>query len=91
MSFSEQESGLSALAIEHEYLSYRGNKQLAPSQLLTSCQEKILIVDDQTFNIEAIKIIFEHKLKLDPSLFKSTLSGEEALKIIDQNINYNKL
>ena len=44
---------------------------------------KILIVDDQTFNIEALKIILEHNLKLDPKLYSSSLSGEDALKLIE--------
>ena len=47
-------------------------------------------MDDQTFNIEALKIILEHNLKISPNLCKSSLSGEEALNIIQANINSNK-
>lgn len=53
-------------------------------------EQKILVVDDQTFNIEAIMIIIEHSCKVDPKLCKSALSGQDAFEIIESNINYNK-
>jgi len=51
---------------------------------------KILIVDDQAFNINALLIILEHNLKIDCSKVCSKAnSGKEALKIIIENIKHN--
>ena len=45
--------------------------------------KKILIVDDQSFNIEALLIILKYNLGLDSKLYcESALSGEQALKMI---------
>ena len=50
-------------------------------------KKKILIVDDQIFNINALLIILEHSVKIDCQLIcdKAT-NGKEALKIIENNV-----
>jgi len=52
--------------------------------------KKILIVDDQVFNINALIIILEHTVKINCSdtCFKAT-SGKQALQIIKDNIEHN--
>ena len=39
---------------------------------------KILIVDDQVFNIDALKIILQYKLGIPASICDSALSGVDA-------------
>ena len=49
--------------------------------------DRILIVDDQSFNIEALKIILKYQLGLDSSKYcTGVLSGEKALDIIREDI-----
>ena len=50
---------------------------------------KILIVDDQVFNINAMLIILSHSVKIDQSICFKATSGKQALKIITDNIAYN--
>ena len=46
-------------------------------------QNRILIVDDQAFNIEAIKIVLKFKLGIDSNLICDTaLTGASALDLI---------
>lgn len=54
-------------------------------------QDKILIVDDQIFNIKALLIILEHSIGIDCNsvCYKAT-SGKQALKIIQDNIQYHQ-
>jgi CheY-like chemotaxis protein len=48
---------------------------------------KILIVDDQSFNIEALRIILKYNIGLDSkNLCDSCLSGSEALAMIFNDI-----
>ena len=50
----------------------------------------ILIVDDQQFNIEAIKIILKFKIGIDTSsLCDYALNGKHALDIIYKNVERN--
>jgi PleD family two-component response regulator len=54
-------------------------------------QKRILIVDDQIFNINALLIILEHSVKIDcQSICDKATNGKEALKIIENNVNVNK-
>lgn len=50
------------------------------------CQEfehKILIVDDQSFNIDALRIILKYNIGLNSDIFcDSALSGEKAMEMI---------
>ena len=51
---------------------------------------KILIVDDQSFNIEAIKIILKYKVGIDAnSLCDFALNGKHALDMIYKNVEQN--
>ena len=54
-------------------------------------QRRILIVDDQTFNIEALKIILEHSVGIPnaQSIIDWSLNGKEAVKAIERNIEAN--
>ena len=46
--------------------------------------KKILIVDDQSFNIEALKIILRYKLNIDQACCDIAYDGLEALhKVIE--------
>jgi ornithine carbamoyltransferase len=48
---------------------------------------KILIVDDQSFNIQALLIILKYRIGLDTSkLCETALSGEIAFKMIKEDI-----
>lgn len=47
----------------------------------------ILIVDDQSFNIDALKIILKYTLGLDSTKYcHSALSGQKALEMISQDV-----
>jgi CheY-like chemotaxis protein len=51
-------------------------------------------VDDEIFNIEAIKIILKHKFKLEniDEICECAMNGQEAVSKVVQNvINNNKL
>ena len=52
-------------------------------------QVKILIVDDQQFNINALIIILQHVVKIDPQIVFSAKSGRKALEILEANIAHN--
>ena len=48
---------------------------------------KILIVDDQSFNIEALKIILQYCVGLDADVFcESALSGQQALHMVQDDL-----
>ena len=65
-------------------------EMLFKHQDLKLCQKKILIVDDQVFNIEAILIILGMVLKVDvDNICERANSGEEALKKVIENVEVN--
>ena len=50
-------------------------------------RNKILIVDDQDYNINAIRIILKYVIKIDPSILIDTaLNGFEALEKMKINV-----
>lgn len=51
----------------------------------TQQRSRILIVDDQEFNIKALKILLTYKAKVDPRsvTIDSANSGRQALEIIE--------
>ena len=54
-------------------------------------QNKILVVDDQEFNINAAKTVLEYKLKLDvDKVFVGATSGKKALEIIKEDAKTHK-
>ena len=54
-------------------------------------QNKILIVDDQDFNIKAAQTILEYKLKMDTEKVSvCATSGQKALDIIKEDAKANK-
>ena len=53
-------------------------------------KKKILVVDDQQFNINALQLILEHCVKIDvKSLCETSTSGKRAVQIIETNIQDN--
>ena len=53
-------------------------------------KKKILIVDDQIFNINALFIILQHSVKIDTTaLCDRAISGKLALKLVKDNISEN--
>ena len=53
--------------------------------------KKILIVDDQIFNINALMIILEHSVKINvTNICHKSTNGKEAIKMIEENIQFNK-
>ena len=55
-----------------------------------SKKRRVLIVDDEVFNIQAIKIILKYYIKLDPDLVcDSAKNGEEALEMVKRNVKKN--
>ena len=53
--------------------------------------KKILIVDDQTFNIEALKIILKYKLRIDTAFCCDyAYDGLEALKKVINDADLSK-
>jgi CheY-like chemotaxis protein len=60
-------------------------------QDLTVVQKKILIVDDQIFNVDAILIILGMVLKVDVDVVcEKACSGEDALKKVIANVEENE-
>ena len=58
----------------------------------TRIKTNILIVDDQSFNIEALMIILKYKIGLDSAFYcQSALSGMEAIEIIKKDIRKQSL
>ena len=54
-------------------------------------QKKILIVDDQIFNVEALLIILGMVLKIDvDTVCEKACSGDDALKKVMLNVEENK-
>ena len=54
-------------------------------------QKKILIVDDQSFNIEAVLIILKYSVGLDSqSICDKAFNGQEALQMVIDNVNLNQ-
>mmetsp|Transcript_32802 Transcript_32802/g.50081 ORF Transcript_32802/g.50081 Transcript_32802/m.50081 type:complete len:174 (+) Transcript_32802:2576-3097(+) len=66
--------------------SKRLSIDIKPSKLF-----KILIVDDQLFNIEALKSLLVFKLKVDPDQVLEAMNGEEALDTFIQKKDAIKL
>ena len=56
-----------------------------------SIQKRILIVDDQTFNIQALKIILQHSVGIPnaESITDQSLNGKEAVDMVERNIEAN--
>ena len=54
-------------------------------------KRQILIVDDEIFNIGAIKIILEHQLDIQvvEQICDSALDGQQAVDIITKNVMNN--
>ena len=50
---------------------------------------QILLVDDQKYNLDALEIIMEYHIKLNPSICKTALDGNQALDAIIQNVKKN--
>eukprot|EP00356_Strombidium_inclinatum_P012531 CAMPEP_0170484356 /NCGR_PEP_ID=MMETSP0208-20121228/3840_1 /TAXON_ID=197538 /ORGANISM="Strombidium inclinatum, Strain S3" /LENGTH=106 /DNA_ID=CAMNT_0010757671 /DNA_START=2495 /DNA_END=2812 /DNA_ORIENTATION=+ len=51
-----------------------------------SGEKRILIVDDQIFNIRALKIILEYKFGVKASACDHAFNGREALEIIEKDV-----
>ena len=50
-------------------------------------QNRILIVDDQSFNIEAIKIVLKYRLGIDSDhICDTALSGADAIDLIHTSV-----
>ena len=57
-----------------------------PSLEFSPRNRRILIVDDQIFNIEALISILVYKFNLDKNSIDHAMNGEEALKIIKKDL-----
>ena len=55
-----------------------------------SSGNRILIVDDQNFNIEALKIILTFICKLPDEIIDIAMSGQAAINLIKANVQQNK-
>jgi len=54
---------------------------------LSISEKKILIVDDQIFNIDALRIILEMVIQVDVDcVCEKALNGEEALQMVQENV-----
>ena len=49
-----------------------------------------MIVDDENFNIEAVKIMLQYSLKVDISICDTAMNGEEALEALKANVEKNR-
>lgn len=57
---------------------------------MPSFDKRILIVDDQSFNIDALKIILKYSLGLDSSIYCETaFSGEQAFQMVKDDAESN--
>ena len=64
---------------------YNTDRQSFSSETNSVCH--ILIVDDQSFNIDALKIIMKYHLGIDSAKYcTAALSGEQALDFIKKDI-----
>ena len=52
--------------------------------------KRILVVDDQTYNIDALKSILHFKLKIDLTYVDRASNGLEALNMIKQDFKHNQ-
>ena len=53
--------------------------------------QKILIVDDEDYNIDALKILLKYSAKVDVDLVcDSATNGSEALKKVEENVGNNE-
>jgi two-component system sensor histidine kinase/response regulator len=54
-------------------------------------KKRILIVDDEIFNIEAIKVILEHRFKIKQidKICDNSMNGKEAVEKIVENVRQN--
>lgn len=54
------------------------------------CDGRVLIVDDQGFNIDATKIILRYTVGLDSKKYcESATSGNQALKMVKEDVEKN--
>ena len=53
--------------------------------------KKILIVDDEIFNIQAIKIILEHRFQMKSidTITEYAMNGKEAIEKVANNVAQN--
>jgi CheY-like chemotaxis protein len=54
-----------------------------------SSNNRILIVDDQKFNIDALLIILEHYVRINPRFCDYALNGQIAIDFVKSNIEKN--
>ena len=51
---------------------------------------RILLVDDEQFNIEALKIILKHHCNIETDeICDDACNGEEALQMVKNNVQQN--
>jgi hypothetical protein len=59
--------------------------------ILKSTFSKILIVDDQSFNIDALFVILKYKIGINTTtVCDYCMDGLEAIKIIQKDVNEKK-
>ena len=58
---------------------------------IIDCPFKILLVDDQSFNLDALMVILKYSVGMDSKKYcDKALSGEQALNMVEENPNlYN--
>ena len=57
---------------------------------LISQHKRILIVDDQSFNIDALKIIMKYKIGLETNIFcDSACDGFDAISKVINDVKHN--
>ena len=49
----------------------------------------ILLVDDQKYNLEALLIILEYHVELNPKICRTAFDGNQALDAVIQNVKTN--
>ena len=54
---------------------------------MTPRGRRILIVDDQIFNIQALESILVYKFNLSKNIIDHALNGEEALEIMKKDLS----
>jgi PleD family two-component response regulator len=78
---NEQRISTMKLPVLNNIISFRGETR----------RQKILIVDDEIFNLQALRVIFKYVCELpEDDLVVSARNGLEALEIIRKDLTYNK-
>ena len=70
-------------------------KKEQPFEMIDSSQivlpKKILVVDDQSFNIQALSVIIKYSVGItNPNLIVSALNGQEALHKVMADVRLNR-